>query len=313
MKITQEELEDIITEVVSSVYAIGERVPTELRPADRLYRKKLRQLDPDDPDYPSTVGELKHLLRVIKSSKRADDLVKALPGQLASLVGLGGLSAVKSFYNIYKTPDEEKTDTDLDKLNIDDEISKIVDDTVEDNFINHLIKTLKGSKFKDDDPIPDVDEMLRQYLMKNYDKRTVTGYPRKPMNEEPTSNTGESIMKITKQELADIIREELTQIDFDAPPSEEEKRMGNLTGMIESEAMAKMDTVISMISKHLITTRGFIDDKRLLNEAMGMLKELGFEGLDEEKAEELISDRNLAPDSDDLYVPLDGHAPGDEE
>lgn len=120
-------------------------------------------------------------------------------------------------------------------------------------------------------------------------------------------------MKITQEELEDIIREEVTKINPDDNETPEEKRMGNLTGMIESEAMAKMDTVISMISKHLITTRGFIDDKRLLNEAMGMLKELGFEGLDEEKAEELISDRNLAPDSDDLYVPLDGHAPGDEK
>lgn len=282
MKITQEELEDIIIEVVNSVYAIDERLPTEIRPADRLYRKKLRQLDPDDPDYPSTVGELKHLLRVIKSSKRADDLVKALPGQLASLVGLGGLSAAKSFYKIYKAPDKEKTDTDLDKLNIDDEISKIVDDTVEDNFINHLIKTLKGGEFKDDDPIPDVDEMLRQYLMKNYDKRTVTGYPGRSLNEE-------SIMKITKQELADIIREELTQIDFDAPPSEEEMRMDKLAGMIEDAAMAEMDNVISMISNHLITTMGKVDDDRLVNRAMGMLKELGFEGLDEEKAERLIS------------------------
>ena len=289
MKITQEELEDIITEVVSSVYAIGERVPTELRPADRLYRKKLRQLDPDDPDYPSTVGELRHLLRVIKSSKRADDLVKALPGQLASLVGLGGLSAARSFYNIYKTPDKEKTDTDLDKLNIDDEISKIVDDTVEDNFINHLIKTFKSGEFKDDDPIPDVDEMLRQFLMKNYDKRTVTGYPRQPMNEESTLNTGESIMKITKQELADIIREELTQIDFDAPPSEEEMRMDKLAGMIEDAAMAEMDNVISMISNHLITTMGHADDGELVNRALGMLQQLGFKGLNPADAERLIS------------------------
>ena len=289
MKITQEELEDIITEVVSSVYAIDEKLPTELRPADRQVRKKLRQLDPDDPDYPSTVGELKHLLRLIQSSKRSDELVKALPGALADLASLGGASVVKSFKKIYSAPDKKKTNTDLDKLNIDDEISKIVDDTVENNFIIDLIKGLNAGELKDDDPIPDVGEWLRRYLKKNYNRRTITGFPSRPLFEESTPNTGESIMKITKQELADIIREELTQIDFDGPPSEEEMRMDKLAGMIEGAAMAEMDNVISMISNHLITTMGKVDDSELVNRALGMLKELGFKGLKPADAERLIS------------------------
>jgi len=96
-------------------------------------------------------------------------------------------------------------------------------------------------------------------------------------------------MKITQEELMNIIREELTQIDFDAPPSEEEMRMDKLAGMIESAAMAEMDNVISMISNHLITTMGKVDDDGLVNRAMGMLKELGFKGLKPADAERLIS------------------------
>jgi len=288
MKITKEELENIVVEVVSDVYAIDEKLPTELRPADRQVRKKLRQLDPGDPDYPSTVGELKHLLRLIRSSKNSDELAKVLSGSILDLVSLGQVSTIKNLKNIYNAPDEKKTNTDLDKLNIDDEISKIVDDTIENNFINYLIKSLNSGNLQDNDPIPDVGEWLRRYLKKNYNKRTITGFPARSLFEESTSNTGDSTMKITQQELMDIIREEITQIDCESNNSEEEMRRDKLDGMIEGAAMAKMDEVISMISNHLVTTMGEADDRKLVRRALDMLEELGFKGLKPADAEKMI-------------------------
>jgi len=95
-------------------------------------------------------------------------------------------------------------------------------------------------------------------------------------------------MKITQQELTDIIREELTQIDFDAPPSEEEMRMDKLAGMIEDAVMVEMDDVISMISNHLVTTMGETDDRKLVKRALGMLEGLGFKGLKPADAEKMI-------------------------
>ena len=95
-------------------------------------------------------------------------------------------------------------------------------------------------------------------------------------------------MKITQQELMDIIREELTQIDFDAPPSEEEMRMDKLAGMIEDAVMVEMDDVISMISNHLVTTMGETDDRKLVRRALDMLEELGFKGLKPADAEKMI-------------------------
>jgi hypothetical protein len=282
MKITKEELENIVAEVVSDVYAIDEKLPTELRPADRQVRKKLRQLDPGDPDYPSTMGELRHLIKLIQSSKRSDKVAREIPQAVMDLLP-GGVSAFKTINflrNVYSAPDDKKTNTDLDKLNIDDEVSKIVDDTVEDNFLTHVLSRFKN--YDDDDPIPDLNFRLTKYLKKNYKNRTASGHLRRV-------NMGESIMKITQQELMDIIREELTQIDFDAPPSEEEMRMDKLAGMIEGAAMAKMDDVISMISNHLITTMGKVDDSELVNRALGMLQQLGFKGLKPADAERLIS------------------------
>jgi hypothetical protein len=95
-------------------------------------------------------------------------------------------------------------------------------------------------------------------------------------------------MKITQQELMDIIREELTQIDFDAPPSEEEMRMDKLAGMIEDAVMVEMDDVISMISNHLVTTMGEADDGELVEKALNMLEKLGFRGLKPTDAEKMI-------------------------
>jgi hypothetical protein len=106
-------------------------------------------------------------------------------------------------------------------------------------------------------------------------------------------------MKITQQELMDIIREELTQIDLDAPPSEEEMRMDKLAGMIEDAVMVEMDDVISMISNHLVTTMGETDDMKLVRRALDMLEELGFKGLKPADAEKLMKEGTLSEKFED--------------
>ena len=93
-------------------------------------------------------------------------------------------------------------------------------------------------------------------------------------------------MKITQQELLDVIREAIRDIDDISP--EEEKRMDNIAEMIETEVMTKMDDVISMISNHLVTTMGETDDRNLVNRALEMLEELGFKELKPEDAEKMI-------------------------
>jgi hypothetical protein len=73
-------------------------------------------------------------------------------------------------------PDDKKTNTWLDKLDIDDETSAIVDDTVENGFIKTLAKSL--DKKSDNDPLEDdfnMNQELVDYLKEKYKGRTVTG------------------------------------------------------------------------------------------------------------------------------------------
>ena len=93
-------------------------------------------------------------------------------------------------------------------------------------------------------------------------------------------------MKITQQELLDIIREAIRDIDDISP--EEEKRMDNIAEMIETEVMTKMDEVISMISNHLTDTMRDERDDIVVGRALEMLEELGFKELKPEDAEKMI-------------------------
>ncbi len=93
-------------------------------------------------------------------------------------------------------------------------------------------------------------------------------------------------MKITQQELTDIIREAIRDIDDLSP--EEEKRMDNIAEMIETEVMTKMDEVISMISNHLTDTMRDERDDIVVGRALEMLEELGFKELRPADAEKMI-------------------------
>lgn len=68
----------------------------------------------------------------------ADVLMDLIPG---SNIAKGMLGLAKS---MYKLPDNEKTGTGLDNLNIDDMIAIIVDDGVENKFLKSFLKQFEG-------------------------------------------------------------------------------------------------------------------------------------------------------------------------
>lgn len=108
------------------------------------------------------------------------DTVKALIGILpgggtinAGIEASGEIGSVIG--GMYQSGDNKKTGTWLDKLSLDDELSAIVDDTVESGFINDLIK-----RFKQKDPnerLPadfNINTELMEYLRLKYEGRSVT-------------------------------------------------------------------------------------------------------------------------------------------
>ena len=93
---------------------------------------------------------------------------------------LPGAGTAKSLFDIvkatYQLPDDKKSNTALDLLNVDDQVSAIVDDSVENAFLKAL-----GNELKD---IPDeksleevnVTTLLQKYIAKEFERRTVGGF-----------------------------------------------------------------------------------------------------------------------------------------
>ena len=73
-------------------------------------------------------------------------------------------------------PDDKKTNTALDFLNVDDEVSAIVDDSIENAFLKVLGQELKGES--DERRLEDLDvtTLLQKYIAREFDKRTIAGY-----------------------------------------------------------------------------------------------------------------------------------------
>jgi hypothetical protein len=129
-----------------------------------------------------TYGDLRNLLNSIVTKQKKQKIVgKAGEVAIDQFLGLipGGSNA-KNVFDLVRAaiskPDDKKTNTWLDKLDIDDETSAIVDNTVENGFIKTLVKTIEAKS--DSEALEDdfnMNQQLVDYLKKKYKGRTVTG------------------------------------------------------------------------------------------------------------------------------------------
>jgi len=215
MRITKRQLRKIILEEKAQVIS-------------ELFGPNWEELADEEDMSPrlKTVGDLRKLIKIMQSEKRAKKGVEGLKdigtGFIADIFPMGGTiqTAGETLFKMYKQPDEKKTSTMLDKLNVDDQVAAIVDDTVEDNFLKQAVDALDA--YGNDEDIPDINQELSDWLQSAYDQRTVAGF------EEGKK------MKITKGQLRRIIKEELEkaipfgsgmeQADLD---SEEEELIGH--------------------------------------------------------------------------------------
>ena len=130
-----------------------------------------------------TFGELHALLNCTLKYKNR----KKVLGMLTDLIP--GVSAAKGIFDksdevsefvlaMYQVPDGQRPQGNLGKLDMDDPISNIISDKVETAFVRWLIQTLQDEGNLDKD-IPDdwdVTDQLRDYLKKEKEGRTITGY-----------------------------------------------------------------------------------------------------------------------------------------
>ena len=130
-----------------------------------------------------TYGDLKRLLNKVNKDKKLTAFIeKGKEVAVDQILGwIPGASNAKSGYDLLKgfinKPDTKKTNTWLDKLDIDDDMSKIVDDTVENGFVDAMFKVI-SNKPNNMPLLPDfnMNDEMAKYLEKQYNKRTITGF-----------------------------------------------------------------------------------------------------------------------------------------
>ena len=134
----------------------------------------------DTPEGIETFEDLKKLLKSIEIKRKG-----GVVGKKAFEIGLGfipGGSAAKELYDsakdikdflqdLYSADDSFKTQSSLDSLNMDDNVSKIVDDQIEAAFLKVLPKLIAGKT----GPIGDynITKELQAFLATKFDKTTV--------------------------------------------------------------------------------------------------------------------------------------------
>ena len=146
-----------------------------------VLEKKPQSPEVPMPDKLETVGEMLQFVKAIRSNKKA--IMAAKGGLKIASDAVPLLSSFKTFAglvkNMYKLEDEFSTNSALDNLNVDDKISKIVDDKVENAFLNDWIKKLeKLASSNPDAPLEKITatQQLSNFLKKTFDKRTVDGF-----------------------------------------------------------------------------------------------------------------------------------------
>ena len=128
-----------------------------------------------------TYGDLKKVLKAISLKQKGEKIISqgkevAIDTLLGLIPGAGAAKTVLGFLQAaVKKPDSKKTNTWLDKLDIDDKVSQIVDDTIENQFMDAMSKKIEQEP--DDKELGDSFNMnteLQQWLANTYDKRTVS-------------------------------------------------------------------------------------------------------------------------------------------
>jgi hypothetical protein len=143
-----------------------------------------------------TYGDLKKAIKSIALKQKGE---KVGGVALDTIIGLvPGLDVARTTFDFIKAavskPDVKKTKTWLDRLDVDDEMSAIVDDTVENGFMKTIAQTIDSEP--DDKPLePDFNMNARMvnYLQDKYQGRHIAGIKESKMDKDKLSQIKKGI------------------------------------------------------------------------------------------------------------------------
>jgi hypothetical protein len=155
----------------------------------------------------NTYGDLKKVIKAIALKQKGEKVGGVALGTLLGFIP--GADAAKTTFDFVKAafskPDTKKTKTWLDKLDIDDEMSAIVDDTVENGFLRILTNTIDNES--DDKPLEqdfNMNAKMVSYLKQQYSGRTISGIQE---NKNKNKMKNASLKKLIKEEIKSLLKE----------------------------------------------------------------------------------------------------------
>jgi nitroimidazol reductase NimA-like FMN-containing flavoprotein (pyridoxamine 5'-phosphate oxidase superfamily) len=150
----------------------------------------------------TTYGDLKKVIRAIALKQKGEKIGNIALGTLMGFIP--GAEAAKTTFEFIKAaiskPDTKKTKTWLDKLDIDDEMSAIVDDTVENGFMQMMSKTIESKPDTQElEPDFNMNAEMVNYLKDKYEGRTVSG-----IQENREMDLKEYIKELVRKEMDEM-------------------------------------------------------------------------------------------------------------
>jgi hypothetical protein len=153
----------------------------------RLIKEELENVLSEQQEEIQTVGQLKQALQAAVQAKKknlAKDQMKAGASKFgweltkAILPGVGlAAETVKDVYGIikgvYGLDDKKRTNTALDHLNVDDQVSAVVDDRVENQFIKDYMQFLDGQDDEQRIESVNMTKLLTNFIKQKYNQTTV--------------------------------------------------------------------------------------------------------------------------------------------
>jgi hypothetical protein len=231
-----------------------------------------------------TYGDLKAAIKSISLKQKGEKIAGI---GLSVIMGfIPGAEAAKTTYDFIKAaiskPDSKKTNTWLDKLDIDDNMSKIIDDTIENGFMQTMAKIIE--KESDSKPLEqnfNMNQKLVDYLKKNYSGRTLTGIKENQMKTIQLRQTIKEEIKQILKETETSLNPKDTTIQGSFKPDLFQKLMGSA---FESSKFSSAMTKLKNNQSRSATDNAFLgdvvralmytDDAKILTDIFNYLKTL---------------------------------------
>jgi hypothetical protein len=150
----------------------------------------------------NTYGDLKKVIKAISLRQKGEKIGNVALGAIMGLIP--GAEAARTTFDFIRAaiskPDTKKTNTWLDKLDVDDKMSAIVDDTVENGFMKAMAQSIENES--DSKPLEsnfNMNAKMVDYLKQQYGGRHITG-----IKENKEMDLKAYIEELVRQELEEM-------------------------------------------------------------------------------------------------------------